>query len=287
MRVVNEGITAPDDLDRVENGKLPAALLRPFEAKWLFHHRACDLFGIWFDTVYAETGWQLKVIAGISNSYRSYEAQVQLFYQRFREDPAGRQMFAGKRWSLKPGMASAAVPVGGSFLINGVWKPSAGSNHGWGLSGDMCFVGERAINARERIVLDQIGARFGIRSTTPSENWHFSCLNVQVWHPTVFGSTEGPIQPPVTPPPPDPPAAPIPTEDLMIALYRPTFASPGYDPAWFAVFASGAVRRATNADVALAKRLAVPTIDLDSPDQYDDLLAVSGSTYPARSGTNV
>jgi hypothetical protein len=68
----------------------------------------------------------------------------------------------------------------------------------------------------------------------------------------------------------------------MLAIYKPSFDSPGYDPAWFVVFWSGIVRRATNADVELAHRLGIPELEIDSPDQYDDLLHVSGSTYPAR-----
>jgi hypothetical protein len=76
------------------------------------------------------------------------------------------------------------------------------------------------------------------------------------------------------------PPSPIVTESDMLAIYRPTFSSPGYDPAWFCVFASGVVRRATNADVALAGTLNVPTIPLDSLDQYRDLLHISGSAYP-------
>ncbi len=84
----------------------------------------------------------------------------------------------------------------------------------------------------------------------------------------------------VTPDPPTP--TPISPEDVMLAIYQPTFDSPDYNPAWFAVFASGAVRRATNADVELAKRLKLDTIPLDSIDQYDDLLHISGSVYPPR-----
>lgn len=81
----------------------------------------------------------------------------------------------------------------------------------------------------------------------------------------------------VIPPTPQP----VFTEDVMLAIYRPTFAAPpNYDPAWFVVFASGAVRRATNPDVKLAGDLNVPTLLLDSPDQYAELLRASGSQYP-------
>ena len=83
------------------------------------------------------------------------------------------------------------------------------------------------------------------------------------------------------PTPPIPLPQPVSTEDVMLAIYRPTFAAPpNYDPAWFVVFASGAVRRATNPDVTLAGQLQVPTITLDSPEQYGELLRASGSQYP-------
>lgn len=84
-----------------------------------------------------------------------------------------------------------------------------------------------------------------------------------------------------TPPIVIPTPQPITTEDAMLAIYRPTFAPPsGYDPAWFVVFSSGAIRRATNPDVKLAAQLSVPTIDLDSAEQYGELLRASGSQYP-------
>lgn len=84
--------------------------------------------------------------------------------------------------------------------------------------------------------------------------------------------------PTITPPIVIPPSPP--TEDQMLAIYRPTFTPPaGYDPAWFVVFSSGMVRRATNPDVKLAERLDIPTLDLDSIEHYGELLQQSGSAY--------
>lgn len=80
-------------------------------------------------------------------------------------------------------------------------------------------------------------------------------------------STSSPGPDPV-PPPPDPPAY----HDPMLAIYRPTFPGSNDATEWLAVFASGTVRRATNADVRLAGTLGVPTVELDSAEQHAWLL---------------
>jgi hypothetical protein len=133
-------------------------------------------------------------------------------------------------------------------------------------------------------VVDAAGLRHGLGGITSHDSVSKAWQQSDHWDP-------GPHFPwdvlladiaELSPPPPTPDPDPIPEEETdMLAIYRPTFATPaGYDPAWFAVFASGIVRRATNPDVELARRLGLPTLDLDSADQYGELLFVSESPYP-------
>ncbi|HKZ20328.1 MAG TPA: peptidoglycan recognition family protein [Acidimicrobiia bacterium] len=83
---------------------------------------------------------------------------------------------------------------------------------------------------------------------------------------------------------PIPPSPGVMTEDdVMLAIYQPSgnWWPAGYDPAWFVVFSSGAVRRAVTADVKLAQSKGLSTEMVDSPDHYKELLRASGSTYPS------
>lgn len=66
----------------------------------------------------------------------------------------------------------------------------------------------------------------------------------------------------------------VPEGDEMIAIYKPVFAGANAATPWVAVFQSGAVRRAVNADVRLAERLRVPIVDQDSKEQHDYLISI-------------
>jgi hypothetical protein len=70
------------------------------------------------------------------------------------------------------------------------------------------------------------------------------------------------------------PVSPIPSGDDMIAIYKPVFKGANANTPWVAVFQSGAVRRAVNADVVLAQRLSIPIVDQDSKEQHDYLLSI-------------
>lgn len=71
-----------------------------------------------------------------------------------------------------------------------------------------------------------------------------------------------------------PPPPPTPTGDTMIAIYKPSFKNANANTPWVAVFQSGAVRRAVNADVRLAERTGVPIIDQDSEEQHAYLVSI-------------
>jgi len=70
------------------------------------------------------------------------------------------------------------------------------------------------------------------------------------------------------------PVSPIPSGDDMIAIYKPVFRGANANTPWVAVFQSGAVRRAVNADVVLANRLSIPIVDQDSKEQHDYLISI-------------
>ena len=66
----------------------------------------------------------------------------------------------------------------------------------------------------------------------------------------------------------------VPEGDTMIAIYKPVFKGANAGTPWVAVFQSGAVRRAVNADVLLANRLNIPIVDQDSEEQHNYLISI-------------
>lgn len=70
------------------------------------------------------------------------------------------------------------------------------------------------------------------------------------------------------------PNPPQPLGDDMIAIYKPSYKGATADTPWVAVFQSGAVRRAVNADVRLAQQLNVPILDQDSKEQHEYLISI-------------
>lgn len=67
---------------------------------------------------------------------------------------------------------------------------------------------------------------------------------------------------------------PVPEGDTMIAIYKPVFAAANAHTPWVAVFQSGVVRRAVNADLRLAERTNVPIIGQDSEEQHAYLVSI-------------
>jgi hypothetical protein len=84
----------------------------------------------------------------------------------------------------------------------------------------------------------------------------------------------GRIQRGVTPAPEPVPHPVNEVGDDMIAIYKPVYRGAGPATPWVAVFGSGAVRRAVNADVRLAERLRLPVIDQDSEEQHNYLVGL-------------
>jgi hypothetical protein len=79
------------------------------------------------------------------------------------------------------------------------------------------------------------------------------------------------LEPPITPPPPPPTG-----DSVMLYIAKPVYTGTTAGTPWLAVFESGAVRRAVNADVKYAQSAGVPIIDQDSKEQHDYLIAKFG-----------
>lgn len=156
----------PAALRKYPNGKIPAyelalcgirtLLLAPAAARSM---RAMVLAA-------ARDGVRLSA----TGTYRSYERQRDLFFDRYTTVPLpGRrtEVFEGKRYWLKIGKAGAAVP--------------GTSNHGWALAVDLAELDRNnAIVSLRKPTLDWLaanGPKFGWWNTVTSENWHWCyCL---------------------------------------------------------------------------------------------------------------
>lgn len=115
-------VKLPSDLKKVENGKLPADLLRPIKPSGRMHHKAAIGWSVLQDLAASE---RLNLVH--VGDYRPYEQQLSLFMQRMKDYPNAKtheqttRKFDGKTWYLHVG-APVATP--------------ATSNHGWGLAID-------------------------------------------------------------------------------------------------------------------------------------------------------
>ena len=83
----------------------------------------------------------------------------------------------------------------------------------------------------------------------------------------------GVFSPQIVRPPPPPIAT---TGDTMLYIAVPKFAGKNDATPWLAVFESGQVRRAMNADVRYAEAAGVPFIDQDSAEQHKYMVAKFG-----------
>ena len=152
MKLPIKPVTLPKDLHNQENGKLDPSLLTPIEGGQM-HHLAAKH---WEALVYAakKAGLILKPTSAL-DTYRPYSAQLTTFFKRYDNTKRNTRMevFQGKKWWLKPGVAGAAVP--------------GTSNHGWGLAVDIANV-----NGKTLEWLLQHADDYGFSWEDQSEAWH-------------------------------------------------------------------------------------------------------------------
>jgi len=121
-------VVMPADLRNVQNGKLPFTLLTPVYFPGVghlsLHPQAARAWNAMAVVCFAETGVKLST----TGTYRSYDAQVQVFNQRMSPvyNPitctTTTRTWNGKRYWLKRNCSPVAVP--------------GTSNHGWAIAID-------------------------------------------------------------------------------------------------------------------------------------------------------
>lgn len=160
-------IVMPSDLLGVDNGEIPANLLRPLKGSpGQLHHEAATAFNCLQLAAYF-AGIELKPVSP-ADTYRPYAAQQRLFKQRYSTTPTGRQPEVTRTWNktkfyLKKGVAPSATP--------------GTSNHGWGLAVDI----SSASGARLAWMLGkdiwsspvvQYGFSWEVKEGANAESWH-------------------------------------------------------------------------------------------------------------------
>jgi LAS superfamily LD-carboxypeptidase LdcB len=153
-------LVVPAALQAVPNGKLSGKILRPVKCGGQMYVEAAEAFDRMYDQA-VQSGIKLRNVG----DYRSFDAQLGLFKQRYALEDLGRKpqvtrTYEGKTWYLKPGMAPCSTP--------------GKSNHGLGLAIDLDVTTAK--------VLDWLCANapafgFYLQSDDPSspefEAWHW------------------------------------------------------------------------------------------------------------------
>lgn len=119
-------VILPSDLKGLENGKLPAGLLKTIKPHGQLHHLTAKCWEAMCINA-AEDGVTLTHVG----AYRPYKDQEALFLQRYVKGDSGDPRKITRKWNnevwmLKKGMAPAGSP--------------GTSNHGWGLAIDAALM---------------------------------------------------------------------------------------------------------------------------------------------------
>lgn len=118
-------LVLPNDLTGASNGRIPLSLLIPVEGGGSLHW-LCAWHWMTLVGHAKQDGISLTYSPG--GTYRTFSQQERLFFQRFTPGYVkGRvnKLYNGKWYTLRPGMAQAAVP--------------GTSNHGYGLAIDVAL----------------------------------------------------------------------------------------------------------------------------------------------------
>jgi len=133
MKIPYKKLALPSVLKGQINGRLDKTLLAPVKCGGKMLKIAAEAFNDMYTEAKAE-GITLRNIG----DYRSFEAQLDMFNDRYSLKDEGRKpqvtrSFEGKTWYLKKGKAPSAAP-----------DPTGktGSNHGWGLAIDLAAEGK-------------------------------------------------------------------------------------------------------------------------------------------------
>ena len=153
-------LVVPAALQGVDNGKLSGKMLRPVKCGGQMWEGAADAFNRMYDQA-IQSGIKLRNVG----DYRSYEAQLQLFKQRYSLEDTGRvpkvtREWDGKTWLLRKGMSPSSTP--------------GKSNHGLGLAIDLDVTTAKVL---DWLCLNAPAFGFYLQSDDPSspefEAWHW------------------------------------------------------------------------------------------------------------------
>ena len=211
-------VVLPKDIKNAKNGKLPASVLKKIDIGGQLHHLAADAFNAMTKAAKAD-----GITFAHVGDYRSYDAQLSLFKQRYVKGDSGdprkiTRTFEGEKWMLKKGMAPAGSP--------------GTSNHGWGLAIDVALkVGGKLLaitsdpdgkggfkNGVEWLMknADTYGFSWEIKEGAQAEAWHIRYYPGDKVPAAVSGTAPAP-----TAPAPAAPAAPAPTAKATTYPGRP------------------------------------------------------------------
>lgn len=153
-------LVVPAALQGVDNGKLSGKMLRPVKCGGQMWEGAAEAFNRMYDQA-IQSGIKLRNIG----DYRSYEAQLQLFKQRYSLEDTGRvpkvtREWDGKTWLLRKGMSPSSTP--------------GKSNHGLGLAIDLDVTTAKVL---DWLCTNAPAYGFYLQSDDPSspefEAWHW------------------------------------------------------------------------------------------------------------------
>lgn len=173
----------PPSIGSAQNGHISAdALVNVGGTKIrMLAAEAAEQFVRLRNLIRVEVGVELGILPG--GAYRSYDEQVGLFRVRYQTPPvAGRstRTWEGKVWSLRPGVAMAAVP--------------GTSNHGLGAAVDVC---EMNLDTGQYMAITSSAAWPWLLDNATSLGWSWE-LQSEPWHLRLVALPE-------TPPAPHPP----------------------------------------------------------------------------------
>lgn len=153
-------LVVPAGLQGVENGKLSGKILRLVKCGGQMYVEAAEAFDRMYDQA-TLSGIKLRNIG----DYRSFDAQLGLFKQRYATEDGGRKpqitrTWDGKTWFLKPGMSPCSTP--------------GKSNHGLGLAIDLDVTTAKVL---DWLCMTAPTYGFYLQSDDPSspefEAWHW------------------------------------------------------------------------------------------------------------------
>jgi len=169
-------LVLPKELTKVENGKLDAKVLNKVKCGGIMFHTAAVKFNEMYDAA-VKDGIKFKNVG----DYRSAEAQLKLFKERYRlaedrdwadkkkgilvDTDRVKRSYDGQTWLLRNGFAPCSSPQK--------------SNHGYGLAIDLDVTNKKTL---EWLCANAPDFGFYLQSSDPSsrefEAWHWQYCGV-------------------------------------------------------------------------------------------------------------